>query len=442
MRIQPDQRLRVARPWGTAVACLAAGVALGLGACGGGGGPTPQASRQGATQQEPPPATPPSPGGTSAQVQAFRLPADLSPGEVVEISGDGVRPWRIAQAEGQQVLTSNLPGAVQWQAAYPAGAAALWWTVATSQSGNTIVAAANAGRLYTSRDGGVTWEAGAGEPERNWTAVAVSAEGDRLAATADGGTLWQSWDGGRTWEPTLEAGPWVAVGLSGDGRIVAAAQRHGPIHISVDGGQTFAAGGPVAEWGSLAVSASGQWMVAGTRQGALYLSGDLGQTWKPLDAGAGDWYRVAMSANGQRIAAVDMGGWIHLTGDRGGTWATGFREGPVNALASSGDGLALAAAVPVDGGLPDGKVHVSTDGGRTWVAHLEDRTWRGVAFSGDGTTLVAAANGGAVHVSRGHRTTEGTAGGISGAAGDWVELVYLGDGRFSVRAASGSFTVD
>ena len=94
------------------------------------------------------------------------------------------------------------------------------------------------------------------------------------------------------------------------------------------------------------------------------------------------------------------------------------------------------------GGLPDGKVHLSTDGGLTWTPHLEDRTWRGVAFSGNGQALVAAANGGHVYVSRGHRTTAGMGGSILGDQGSRVELVYLGEGLFSVREASGDFKVD
>lgn len=437
MRFHTDPRPSINRPWSTVLACAAAACALGLAACGGGGGSagSPQPQPQLAANA---PGTP----DTPAQVRAWSLPLDLAPGEVVKFSGEGGRPWRITQAEGQQVLTSNLPGVARWQATNPGGVAALWWTVGVSQDGGTIVAAANAGRLYASRDGGSTWQQGADESDRNWSAVAVSARGDRLAATAYAGALWLSQDGGRTWAPTLETRPWIGVGMSADGRFVAAADKHGQIHVSADGGQTFKAYGPQAEWRSVAVSATGQLMAAGVSQGVVYLSDDYGQSWHPLDSGTGDWYRVAMSADGRRIAAVDMGGWIHVTNDWGSHWASRFREGPVNALAASGDGLALAAAIPVDGGLPDGKVHVSTDGGLTWNAHLEDRTWRGVAVSGDGTTLVAAANGGSLHVSRGHRTTAGQAGGIGGGPDDWVELVYLGDGKFSVRAASGSFTVD
>lgn len=456
---------------GIAPAVLAATLALGLGACGGGSGAThaagPQPMLAAAEAPEAPPAPPAPPDalaegdqvvtGLTQQAQAnthyvidaavpgtvvVTLPTELSPGDTVKVTGRGVNAWRIVQGEGQQALTTNLPGAVDWQVRTPNGTSALWWSVAASQDGSTLLAAANAGRLYASRDGGATWRASADDWERNWSAVAMSAQGERLAATAYEGQLWLSQDGGQTWLPSLESRPWIGVGVSADGRFIAAADKHGRIHVSADGGQSFTAYGPQAEWRSLAVSASGQFMVAGVSHGLVYFSDDYGQSWAPRDSGIGDWYRVTLSADGRQVAAVDMGGWIHVSRDWGLTWTSRFREGPVNSLASSGDGMALAAAIPVDGGLPDGKVHVSTDGGVTWTAQLEDRTWRGVAFSGDGATLVAAANGGQVYVSHGHRTTSGPAGGIGGGQGSSVTLVYLGLGRFSVREASGNFTVN
>lgn len=440
--------------------------AVGLAACGGGGGSSlgvaPVADRQGTLSAPPPPASmatasaaPTTVSGQAQQAQAngdytidsaqpgeviVTLPTQLSPGDTVSLVGQGANRWRIVQNDGQQILTSNLPGALSWVETGPGASGDLWWAVAASQDGRALAAAANAGALYLAHDGGASWQTGL-PGERNWSALAMTADGSTLAASAYGGQIWLSRDGGATWSPAETAREWIAVGLSADGRYVVAADKHGRIHGSDDGGQTWTPRSAPGEWRSLAVSASGQFMVAGTNPGVVYFSDDYGHTWTPRDSGTGAWYRVAISADGQRVAAADSGSFVHTSSDWAITWTSRFREGPVNSLAMSGDGLALALAIPTDGGLPDGKVHISTDAGATWAGHLQDQTWRAVAFSGDGSTLIAAANGGRLYVSRGHRSTLGPGGGIGGGQGDSIVLVYLGDGKFTVREASGSFTV-
>lgn len=454
---------RTARLAGWSLCVLAA---MGLAACGGGGtGVTANADRPQPSPLSAAPApastvvpsTQPTPvSGQTQQAQGHgddvidsalpgevivTLPTQLSPGDAVSVTGQSANRWRIAQNDGQQVLTSNLPGALSWVETGPGAAGDLWWAVAASQDGLVLAAAANAGALYVSRDGGTSWQTSVPE-ERNWSALAMAADGRTLVASIYGGQVWLSHDGGATWTATEAAREWIAVGLSADGRHVVAADKRGQIHGSDDGGLTWTARSAPGEWRSLAVSASGQFMVAGTNPGAVHFSDDYGHTWTPRASGDGAWYRVAISADGQRLAAVNSGSFVFTSSDWGITWTPRFRQGPVNSLSLSGDGLALALAVPMDGGLPDGKVQISTDAGATWASHLQDQTWRAIAFSGDGATLIAAANGGRLYVSRGHRSTPGAAGAISGGQGDSVQLVYLGDGKFAVRDAEGSFKVD
>ncbi|MCX6854887.1 MAG: hypothetical protein NTV80_08270, partial [Verrucomicrobia bacterium] len=53
-----------------------------------------------------------------------------------------------------------------------------------------IAAAARQGGLWTSSDGGKTWQEGAGTQFQNWSCIQLSADGHRLAATESAGGLW------------------------------------------------------------------------------------------------------------------------------------------------------------------------------------------------------------------------------------------------------------
>ncbi len=96
------------------------------------------------------------------------------------------------------------------------------------------------------------------------------------------------------------------------------------------------------------------------------------------------WYKSP-----PRIIAVDnvANGYIHISDDNGVTWKQYGPQGMWSSVASSSDGMKLAATVS------GGYIHTSTDGGKSWVQRGSSQNWSSIASSSDGSKLVAVANG-------------------------------------------------
>lgn len=376
----------------------------------------------------------------AAQV-VVTLPNNLSIGETVRVRGNGQGGWKIAQNPGQKILITTDLGApahsIWWSAPAPRQA---YRAIAMSADAKKLVVAASstsAGGLYTSADGGLTWAQR--DQARMWTGVASSADGSKLAAVVSAGYLYTSTDSGATWTQRDASRSWKAV----------------------------------------ASSADGSKLVASVLGGYLYTSTDSGATWTQRDASR-NWRQVTSSADGTRLAAIGDG-LIHVSTDSGVTWQARGPLLPWASIASSSDGMKLVAGS--NGGSTAGseeKVYVSSDGGQTWTPQLYDGTWLAVAISSDGNTILAgsllgplalsadsgatwrdlslstqwgvsgfmaiSSDGSTIMTTAGedqfyrstNSTTQGTAGSITGAASDSIELVYLGDGVFDVRSHVGS----
>ena len=90
-----------------------------------------------------------------------------------------------------------------------------------------------------------------GLPESaNWRAIAASEHGDKLVAVAQGGAIWTSKDRGATWRASTTApiaAGYVTVDASADGsKIVAGVNPGGKLWLSEDSGATFFAAEPGA----------------------------------------------------------------------------------------------------------------------------------------------------------------------------------------------------
>jgi BNR/Asp-box repeat len=338
-----------------------------------------------------------------------------------------------------------------------------WSALASSASGNRIAAAVNGGGIHLSVDGGATWTR-SNAPSAAWTAVAMNPEGTRLAAVAGGGLLYTSADGGMTWTPRTSTGrAWTGVFLSDDGQRIVGTVVYGAIHVSTDGGASFteSAGTAGASWRSVAGSGDGLRLLAvaandsgfQARQG-VYVSLDGGVTWTRRNVTGptpptGNWTYAAASANGQRMAAIDNGGNPWVSDDGGTTWSMRFGYSNWSGLAVSGDGSVVSALEPRDDTYGHtGYVFVSPDGGgATWNWYGENRWYRAVSLSLDGNWIVVGdagpnGSGGRLYTSQGNRTSGGTLGSITGGAGQMVEVIYQGNGRFGISASScGPFTI-
>src|SRR5207245_63071 len=84
------------------------------------------------------------------------------------------------------------------------------------------------GRIYTSTDSGVTWAA-TSAPGADWSSVASSNDGSRLIAAAGSGPVYVSFDSGAIW--TTTAGPAAqSIACSSDGTKLVAAVYGGQIY--------------------------------------------------------------------------------------------------------------------------------------------------------------------------------------------------------------------
>lgn len=338
-----------------------AAVLLGLFGCGAGGGAT--------TQVSPPPAqVSATPSRFTFQSAAVPGTTATMPWGAVTSSADGTKLAAIylgynSSGYAGYVYTS-VDGGATWTERTSAGCRD-WTGIASSQDGNNLVAVAGDG-LVVSTDGGATWTQGAG---REWIAVASSADSSRLAAigsifamlkgvnsviiSADNPPpvipryLYTSSDGGSTWDLRYGAGErwWRAVASSSDGLKLALIDASS-IFTSTDGGVsvTQRTGAGTGPWTAIASSSDGTRLaVAGNDW--IYTSQDGGATWTQR-TGAGDraWTSIASSADGTRLAAGTASGFLYTSDDAGATWheEAGLGQASWTSVATSADGSLLA----------------------------------------------------------------------------------------------------
>ncbi len=235
------------------------------------------------------------------------LPASLNVGDVVKVSGVGSGGWKIAQNEGQSIVTRNFGGGFDgaWTAR-ERNDNRYWSSVASSADGIRLVAVEANGQIYTSTDSGVSWTAR--ELNRRWSSVASSADGTRLAAVVRFGQIHTSTDSGVSWTARESTRYWASVASSADGTRLVAVVAGGQIYTSTDSGVSWTARESNRTWFSLASSASGTRLVALDGGGDIYISTDLGVTWTAQGLSVRRWSSVASSSDGTRlVASVDNG---------------------------------------------------------------------------------------------------------------------------------------
>jgi len=218
-----------------------------------------------------------------------------------------------------------------------------WISVASSASGNTLVALASPrhyvpGEIAISTNTGATWSRT--YDYAGWHSVACSANGTTLAVASYLVSI--STNLGTSWVTNYVAGAAeYHVTCSATGEKVVAAVNGGGIYHSTDSGANWTkTDAPDASWGSIASSADGTRLVAAVGQyyaGQIYASSNSGVNWLPTSAPGAVWASVALSADGNKVAASTRGGGIY-------TWQT--TPTPVLNITPSGSGLLISWIVP------------------------------------------------------------------------------------------------
>ena len=326
-------------------------------------------------------------GGSNASAHGLRWQAVAS-------SSDGTK-LVAAETTNKDIWTSS-DGGTTWvdQTSGTSANGGIWFSVASSADGTKLAAVEQqSGDIWISKDSGATWvnkTKGTSAAGRAWSTIAMSDDGSKLVAVemgpvenATGGDIWTSADGGKTWnDQTTSTGSnasanglaWTPVASSADGsKLVAAEATNGDIWTSSDSGLIWA---------------------DETQSGAAH-----GHGWRAI-ASSSDGTKLAAVVLHPLLPG--FGGDIWTSTDSGATWVDRTPSGSMHdltwqSIASSADGTILAA---VESGTTGngGDLWTSTDGGKTWVdqtssGSAHDLLWSGVAISSDGSRLVAVGSG-------------------------------------------------
>lgn len=118
--------------------------------------------------------------------------------------------------------------------------------------------------------------------------------------------------------------------------------------------------------------------------------------WTPRESPQA-WVGVASSSDGMKLAAITSQsggpGRIFHSSDGGSTWTPRESPRPWRSVASSADGTRLVAVAAFE------PIFTSSDSGLTWTARSEARNWTSVASSADGNTLAATVMQGQIYLS-------------------------------------------
>jgi hypothetical protein len=245
-----------------------------------------------------------------------------------------------SSADGRTVLAvspawvyTSLDGGVDWTSNNLPGEN--WVSGACSSNGSNMVVVAQGfgggipGLVYVSTDAGVTWNPSTGAANTGWAWVASSANGSNLVAAVNElsqytppyppGYIYTSSDGGMTWNsPNSPPAFWTAVASSSDGtRLIAAASSDGylrpvPIYTSTNSGSNWVANNTApGNWYAVSSSADGTRLAAASASGTIYYSTNSGGTWTTNTAPFQQWHSVAWSGNGNALFGASFFGGIY-----------------------------------------------------------------------------------------------------------------------------------
>ena len=290
----------------------------------------------------------------------------------IACSSDGSRV--VVAAWGDYVYTSA-DGGNTWEKRTSAGVRN-WRSIACSSDGLKIVAGAYGQNLFTSNDGGETWVERTASGVKNWFSVDSSSDGNKLVAAVSGSYVYTSSDAGLTWNQTSIANPAI-VSCSSDGLKIVGSYSAitDRIFFSSDGGTSWLTNSvsatPANYTQSSKISGDGTKIVAnvknsGTGTGYLYRSTNGGANWTRLDsAGNRAWgYAIECSNDGVKIISAHFPGYVYISSNSGISWVelTSIGSRSWQSLCMSDDGSKIFAA-PYNG-----NIFRSVNGGTSWSA--------------------------------------------------------------------------
>lgn len=194
-----------------------------------------------------------------------------------------------------------------------------WHSLASSASGQHLLAGLYLDDVWTSSDYGTTWTntttANSSMHGYNWQAAASDATGQHLALAAYNGDIWTSSDYGAHWadvstgHAAITNKTWFSLDSSATGQYLVGVVLNGDIYTSNDYGATWtdvststATNTHGLNWITISVSGTGQYQAANVLNGGVWISNDYGATWTESAGTHGrNWAPVRMSVDGRHI---------------------------------------------------------------------------------------------------------------------------------------------
>lgn len=302
-------------------------------------------------------------------------------------------------APGNTTGDASFSAPLKWSVVTPVSE---WSRISSSADGSRLIVGKLNEGMYTSSNGGATWNKRTALGDSGWVSSASSSNGNLLIAGPQSGRLMISRNAGATWEEqtALPFGEWHALASSGDGKKLVAAHYGGLLYNSIDGGLTWKTHSNfgTGDWYGAAASADGSVMVVAKSSNDIFISTNSGSTWTSKGKqGSGFWREIDVSDDGKKILAVKFGGSVYLSNDTGNTWQTNLAgtstgTGEWYAASASADGTKLAVA------QHGGDLYTSKDNGATWLKYnVQWSYWNGLDSSADGSKIFGSVKGGAIH---------------------------------------------
>lgn len=358
---------------------------------------------------------------------------------------------------------SNNSG-VTWGASITVSVGSILTSVAIAPDNDQeIFVVGNAGSIYTSHDGGGTWEDfGFNE---SFTSIASSETGDTTTAIVSSGGIYEG-SFGIGWIDIVDAKVWKFITMSADGVTQYAVAdtniyksidsgntwrlllstflgRHGifnsadgnyiisvsssTVRVSNNGGDSFITHNFITSECRPGMSATGQYMTSGTNLD-LRVSEDYGQTFVVRGPTGSIFDQVAVSSDGLTQIVVSRDGPIYKTTDAWVSWENLNLNSNWRICAISANGQYMLV-----GGFRT-SLYVSSDGGNSWnIAILPSSVWWGVSMSATGQVQIASVIGELIYVS----TDFGVTWSNRDKSRNWFDVAVSADGKKQAAVVQG-----
>ena len=341
----------------------------------------------------------------TSEAQKWKAIATSSDGEKLACVSNGKVGGQSAQ--GGYIYTS-IDGGATWNEQTTASMR-FWNSIASSSDGARLVSCVSTELIWTYSYGGSTWNQ---QADRNyWNAIAASEDCIKLVACAYNEYIYTSINSGYDWKRQVNSGKrnWSCIASDASGEKLIASVVNGYIYTSLDGGVNWDEKNSLPQnvyFSSVTLSYDGKYLAGCAYTGYIYTSNDFGENWikREVDTGNGrtygDWYSITSDSTGQFLAVVDNGtsgtngGYIYTSTNFGANWTqtnSGLRKW--DSIASDYSGKKLVACVE------KGYIYTSTDYGINWTQRDIERDWNHVSSSDDGVVLAACVKDGYIYTS-------------------------------------------